>query len=136
MPVGLENGEGADTMGTWGSGNFDDDTAADHLSDLTNRLIAEVAEAMSGDPSGIEPDDYWGVAVPCNLELLHLVARQNYVGAVLPDPATIAAWKTRFLAVWDGSIDGLEPGPEHRAQRREVLVRTFDQLAELAISKS
>ncbi|GAB2636382.1 DUF4259 domain-containing protein [Prescottella soli] len=119
-------------MGTWGSDNFADDTAADHLSDLTGRLVDEVAKAMSGDPVEIEPDEYWGVAVPCNLELLHLIAQQHYVGVTLPDPGTIAGWKDRFLAVWDGAIDGLEPEPDYKVRRREVLVRTFDQLAELA----
>ncbi|GAB4051105.1 DUF4259 domain-containing protein [Catellatospora paridis] len=119
-------------MGTWGSGNFDDDTAADHLSMVTDRLITEVAEAMSGDPVRIEPDEYWGVAVPCNLELLHLIAQQGHVGADLPDPDVIADWKARYLAVWDGAIDGLEPKPAFKEQRRAVLVRTFDQLSELA----
>jgi hypothetical protein len=42
------------------------------------------------------------------------------------------AWKQAYLAVWDGSIDGLEPTPEHRAARRAVLVTTFDQLIDLA----
>ncbi|RZT77821.1 uncharacterized protein DUF4259 [Micromonospora violae] len=119
-------------MGSWGNGNFDNDTAADHLGILTDRLIAEVAEAMSGDPVEIEPDEYWGVAVPCNLELLHLIAQQNYVGANLPDPDTIADWRTKFLTVWEGAIDDLEPTPDHKEQRRAYLVRTFDQLAELA----
>ncbi|GAA1360223.1 DUF4259 domain-containing protein [Catellatospora chokoriensis] len=119
-------------MGTWGSGNFDDDTAADHLSMVTDRLITEVAEAMSGDPVRIEPDEYWGVAVPCNLELLHLIAQQGLVGACLPDPEVIADWKARYLAVWDATIDGLEPKPAYKEQRRAVLVRTFDQLSELA----
>ncbi len=123
-------------MGTWGSGNFDDDTAADHLSLLTDRLIREVAEAMSGDPVDIEPDEYWGVAVPCNLELLHLLATQNYVGASLPDPDVVAGWKVRFLAAWDQAIDGLEPRPGFKEQRRAVLIRTFDQLSELAIRKN
>lgn len=119
-------------MGTWGSGNFDDDTAADHLADLTGRLVDEVAAAMSGDPVELEPDEYWGVAVPANLELLHLIAQQNYVGVRLPGSDVIAGWKDLFLAVWDGSIDGLEPAPGHKDSRREVLERTFDQLAEEA----
>ncbi|MDP9848504.1 DUF4259 domain-containing protein [Streptosporangium lutulentum] len=122
-------------MGTWGPGNFDDDTAADHLSAVTDRLIAEVAEAMAGDPLDIEPDEYWGVAVPCNLELLYLIARQGHVGATLPEADTIEEWKKSYLAVWDREIDGLEPGPEHRERRREVLVRTFDQLAELTAGR-
>lgn len=120
-------------MGTWGSGNFDSDTAADHLSGLTDRLIHEIAEAMSGDPVEIEPDEYWGVAVPCNLELLHLIAKQGFVGAGLPDPEVIDGWKARFLAVWDETIDGLEPSPGFKEQRRAVLAQTFDQLSELAV---
>ena len=119
-------------MGTWGSGNFDSDTAADHLVVLTDRLIKEVAEAMDGDPVAIEPDEYWGVAVPCNLELLHLIAQQGYAGALLPDKATVEAWKTKFLSVWDESIDGLGPSELHKTERRAVLARTFDQLAEAA----
>lgn len=122
-------------MGTWGTGNFDSDTAADHLQLVTSRLVAEVAEAMSGDPVEIEPDEYWGVAVPCNLELLHLIAQQNHVGAELPDPDTIADWKSRFLAVWNDAIEDLAPQPGYREQRRAVLVRTFDELADLAARK-
>ncbi|MFI2362673.1 DUF4259 domain-containing protein [Promicromonospora sp. NPDC019610] len=118
-------------MGTWGPGNFDDDTAADHLSRLSDQLVTEVAEAMSGDPVGIEPDEYWGVAVPANLELLALLARTSYVGVLLPEVATLEAWKSAFLAVWDGAIDGLEPSAAFKDARRSVLVRTFDDLVEL-----
>ncbi|MDX3076258.1 DUF4259 domain-containing protein [Streptomyces sp. NPDC088354] len=118
-------------MGGWGAGNFDEDTAADHLGLLTGRLTAEVARAMEGDPSDLEPDEYWGVAVPCNLELLHLLATQGWAGATLPATATVLAWKARYLAVWDAAVDGLEPGAEYRARRREVLERTFDRLAEV-----
>ncbi|MFF1906730.1 DUF4259 domain-containing protein [Kitasatospora sp. NPDC058218] len=119
-------------MGTWGSGNFDSDTAADHLSELTGRLLDEVERAMSGDRVELEPDEYWGVAVPCNLELLHLIASRHYVGAGLPSAATIEGWKADFMAVWERSIDGLEPAPGHKEERRAVLLRTFDGLAALA----
>ncbi|MDH6132468.1 hypothetical protein P3T37_001853 [Kitasatospora sp. MAA4] len=119
-------------MGTWGSGNFDDDTAADHLSIVTDRLIAEVAEAMAGDPVRIEADEYWGVAVPCNLELLYLLNQQGYVGAELPKADVIEGWKASYLPIWERSIDELDPKPEHRTARREILVRTFDQLTTLA----
>ncbi|MDX2646154.1 DUF4259 domain-containing protein [Streptomyces sp. PA03-1a] len=119
-------------MGGWGSGNFDEDTAADHLSVLTGRLVREVEDAVAGAPGALEPDEYWGVAVPCNVELLHLIATQGWAGVVLPAAATVRQWKAAFLAAWDGAIDDLAPSPEHRAGRRAVLVRTFDALAELA----
>lgn len=119
-------------MGTWGSGNFDSDTAADHLSDMTDRLVSEVAEAMAGDPVELEPDQFWGVAVPCNLELLHLVAEQGYVGAELPEAEVVEGWKTRYMAVWERTIDDLGPAPGFKEERRSTLVRTFDRVADAA----
>ncbi|MFD7307736.1 DUF4259 domain-containing protein [Promicromonospora sp. NPDC059942] len=118
-------------MGTWGPGNFDDDAAADHLSRLTDQLATEVAEAMAGDRVRMEPDEYWGVAVPANLELLAVLARLDYVGVLLPEVATLETWKSTFLEVWDGAIDGLEPSAAFKEARRAVLVRTFDDLVEL-----
>ncbi|MGW5349453.1 DUF4259 domain-containing protein [Streptomyces sp. NPDC004031] len=119
-------------MGTWGAGNFDSDTAADHLGELAERLVAEVARAMDGDPVELEPDEYWGVAVPCNLELLLLLKRQDWVGVTLPPAATIRGWQGAFLAVWEGSIDGLGPKPGYKEERRAVLTGTFERLAQAA----
>ncbi|MFD3518924.1 DUF4259 domain-containing protein [Streptomyces sp. NPDC058653] len=117
-------------MGTWGAGNFDSDTAADHLGGLADRLIAEVTEAMTGDPVELEPDEYWGVAVPCNLELLLVLARQGWVGVTLPPPETIRAWQQTFLAVWEETIDDLGPKAAYKEERRAVLNETFEHLAE------
>ncbi|MDX3310616.1 DUF4259 domain-containing protein [Streptomyces sp. NPDC054884] len=118
-------------MGDWGTGNFDSDAAADHLSILTDRLITEVADAMAGDPVELEPDEYWGVAVPANLELLSLLARQGYVGASLPEAEVVEGWKKAFMAVWERGIDELAPSSGYKDERRTVLIRTFDELAEL-----
>ncbi|WP_430791748.1 DUF4259 domain-containing protein [Actinoplanes sp. G11-F43] len=122
-------------MGTWGSGNFDSDTAADHLAEVTGRLVSEVEEAMAGDPVELEADEYWGTAVPCNLELLTLLAGRDWVGVSLPEVATVEGWKATYLAAWDPSIDELGPSPEFKAERRAVLERTFDQLIEAIRSK-
>jgi hypothetical protein len=122
-------------MAARGVGNFDGDTAADHLSILTGRPIAEIADAMAGDPVEIEPDEYRGVAVPCNVELLHLVARSGYAGAQLPRPHVVEEWKRAYLSVRERTVDDLEPTPEFRTARRAVLVRTFDQPARAAAAK-
>jgi len=110
-------------MGTWGPGNFDSDTAADHLSSIAGRLLDEVKNAMAGDPVELEPDEYWGVAVPCNLELLTLLSKQRWVGVMLPDVETVREWKTGFLAAYDGSDVGGSPA------RRAVIAATFERLA-------
>ncbi|MET9656597.1 DUF4259 domain-containing protein [Streptomyces sp. NPDC006510] len=119
-------------MGTWGSGNFDSDAAADHLSGITGRLVSEIEEAMAGDPVGLEPDEYYGVTVPCNVELLCLIVEQNHVGASVPEPAVVEGWKKTFMDVWERTIDGLEPKQEYKEDRRAELIRTFDRLAALA----
>ncbi|MFE4399280.1 MULTISPECIES: DUF4259 domain-containing protein [Streptomycetaceae] len=118
-------------MGTWGSGNFESDTALDHLSVLIDRLVTEVAEAMAGDPVELEPDEYWGVAVPCNLELLYVMARAGHGVHQLPETDVITGWKAAFMAVWERTVDDLEPSPGYKDDRRSVLNRTFDQLAEV-----
>ncbi|MFJ2134602.1 DUF4259 domain-containing protein [Streptomyces sp. NPDC087845] len=120
-------------MGTWGKGNFDSDAAADHLSDITGRLVSEIEEAMAGDPVGLEPDEYWGVAVPCNVELLCLIGEQHHVGARVPETAVVEDWKKTFMDVWERTIDGLEPTAGHKEERRTELIRTFDRLAALAV---
>ncbi|MEU3017346.1 hypothetical protein ABZ635_08155 [Nocardiopsis sp. NPDC007018] len=71
-------------MGTCGSGNFESDTAADRLAGVVDRLVGEVASAMSGDPVALEADEYWGTALPCHLELLYVLAREGYSGGRLP----------------------------------------------------
>ncbi len=41
----------------------------------------------------------------------------------------IEEWKKTYMAVWERTIDGLEPSPAFKEERRSVLNRTFDQLA-------
>ncbi|MFD7867944.1 DUF4259 domain-containing protein [Streptomyces sp. NPDC059783] len=117
-------------MGTWGAGNFDSDTAADRLGDLVSRLVAGVTEAMNGDPVELEPDEYGGVGVPCDLELLLLLHRQGWAGVTLPPPALIRSWQKTFLDVWERTIDDLDPDPAYKEERRAVLTETFERLAE------
>ncbi|WNI24387.1 DUF4259 domain-containing protein [Streptomyces sp. ITFR-16] len=119
-------------MGTWGAGNFDSDTAADHLSALVDRLVAEVTEVMSGDPAEIEPDEYGGVAVPCNLELLLMLDAAGWVGVTLPPAEVVRQWQESYMAVWERTIDGLGPSDAYRAERRAVLTGTFERLARAA----
>ncbi|MGW2177907.1 DUF4259 domain-containing protein [Streptomyces sp. NPDC001732] len=122
-------------MGTWGTGNFDSDTAADHLSAVTGRLVARIEEAMAGDPVGLEPDEYDGVTVPCDIELLCLIAEQGHVGSAVPGAAVVAGWRKTFMDVWERTIDELGPKPEYKKGRRAELIRTFDRLAVLAEQK-
>ena len=116
-------------MGTWGAGNFDNDTAADHVSMLVDRLVREITEAIE-EPTSLEPDEYGGTLVPCNVELLTLILRQGWAGAGLSSTATAAVhiWKSTYMAVWEASIDELQPKAAWKVERRQVLEQTFDAL--------
>jgi Domain of unknown function (DUF4259) len=129
-------------MGTWGPGNFENDRAADHLYEVCGPLLKQVEEAMK-DPSAIEPDEYAADLVTANLEIIGCLSEhlgryergelQDFLyPCVLPPPETVADWKQKYLHVWDACIDGLDPDPEYKAKRREVIVETFDRVERLA----
>lgn len=121
-------------MGVWGPGNFDNDTVADGFGDLTGRIVADIAEQYEGgsDDSLLEPDEWGGEMVPAWLELLVEMVEPGRVGATFPVAAVLTDWRDRYLRVWDGYIDGLDPDPEHKVARRSVLVRTFDRAIAVA----
>lgn len=50
-------------MGTWGTGNFDDNTASDGLSELMSSIIDKINEEFEDD-SNLEPDEWGGCMVP------------------------------------------------------------------------
>jgi hypothetical protein len=129
-------------MGTWGPGNFENDAAADHLMDLCAPLLTEIEKAME-EPASLEPDEYEADIVMANLEIIaclseHLGRHEhsklgNFLYPyVLPSPKKVATWKQAYLAVWDGGIDELDPNPEYKKNRREVIAQTFDRLERLA----
>src|SRR5262249_10270322 len=80
---------------------------------------------------------------PANLEIIACLSEhlgrhergeiQDYLyPCVLPPPETVAEWKRKYLQVWDDGIDGMDPDPDYKKQRREVLVATFDRGERLA----
>src|SRR5215831_17393035 len=120
-------------MGTWGEGNFDNDTASEHIWMLAEGLIKEINEAMS-NPKDLEPDELGGVIVPCNVEMLSLLAGKRW-GSSVPKPSVVEHWKATYMEVWESHIDELcrPEYPDHKARRRAVLIKTFDQLLDYAI---
>ena len=118
-------------MGTWSHGNFDNDCSADFLSDITGKLVEEIRQAVK-DPEKLEADEYWGDAMPSSIELLNLIATQNWVGTVLPETSEAKAWKATYLEVWDKSIEHLNPKEGYKEKRLSVLEDTFNRLIDFS----
>ncbi|CAM3202447.1 DUF4259 domain-containing protein [Prescottella defluvii] len=125
-----------DGMGVWGPGNFESDTVADGLGELTDRIIADIAEQFD-DPTdtALEPDEWGGEMVPAWLEILVQIVEGGRVGATFPSVTVLTGWRDRYLRVWDGYIDGLDPTAGHKIARRAVLADTFDRAVSLATER-
>ncbi|MCL2535434.1 MAG: DUF4259 domain-containing protein [Nocardiaceae bacterium] len=124
-------------MGVWGPGNFDSDTVADGLGELTDRIIGDIAEQFEdgSDDSALEPDEWGGEMVPAWLEILVDIVEPGRVGATFPSVAVLSEWRDRYLRVWDEYIDYLEPSDGHKVERRAVLVGTFERAISLAVTR-
>ncbi|RVW09054.1 DUF4259 domain-containing protein [Prescottella agglutinans] len=124
-------------MGVWGPGNFDSDTVADGFGEVTDRIIGDIAEqfADASDDSALEPDEWGGEMVPAWLEILTEIVEPGRVGATFPSVAVLRDWRERYLRVWDGYIDALEPKDDHKVARRAVLVDTFERAVALAVRR-
>jgi hypothetical protein len=128
-------------LGTWGPGNFENDGAAEHLLEVCQPLLDQIEEAMK-DPSSLEPDAYLSDIVLANLEIIACLSEHlgRYLRGpvydvlypdILPPPDTVASWRQTYLAVWDASIDRVAPTPDHKRDRRAVIVETFDRVERL-----
>ncbi|NMM91368.1 DUF4259 domain-containing protein [Rhodococcus sp. SRB_17] len=121
-------------MGVWGSGNFDSDTVADGLGMLTGRIVDDITAEFEED-SSLEPDEWGGEMVPAWLEILTEIAETRRVGVRFPSTTVLIDWRDRYLRVWDGYIDELEPDDDYKVERRAVLVRTFERAVAVATER-
>lgn len=112
-------------MGTWGSGNFENDAALDYINEQVDRYI-HIIEEIFGDPVRFRLDeDAEGTLIP-SVALLSLLCEHCH--GALPSRVDVAAWKARYLEMYDAQIDGLEPAPDYERQRRAEIEATFDTL--------
>ena len=131
-------------MGTWGPGNFENDTAAEHLIELCKPLVQQITQAAAS-PELMQPDEPDSDIMLANIEILSALAESigrhetGWVGDTVfpfPFPAVeeIEQWKLEYLRVWDGYIDGLVPSDDYKRRRRDVIVATFERLQRAAIA--
>ena len=113
-------------MGVWAAGNFANDEALDYAHELVDRMIEQIEETI-GSEHGLEPDEPDSARLMCNIELMWLIGQ--HVGLSMPEAKMVEGWKAKYLATWDGYIDGLQPKAGFKVERRAVIVESFDRLA-------
>jgi hypothetical protein len=119
-------------MGTWGSGNFDSDSACDIQGDKSSALIKSIWSNMQ-DPASREADEDLYDKLFVELEwLLALEAAKVFSGWGLPAPKEVDEVTQAWLAGWSDYFDGLS-GPEFKAERRAVIEDTFARFREACV---
>jgi len=112
-------------MGTWGSGNFEDDTAADFLTIYTSDLIDEISKVID-DKNKIEPDEYEGVSLPCKIEILTMITEKKWVSCVCPSIEEVESWKQKYLKVYDEYNCSDVEYMDFILERRKIIEKTFE----------
>jgi hypothetical protein len=119
-------------MGTWGTGNFENDGAVIFLLDLCDRLINTIEAVIADDSRFILDEDAEAELMP-SIELLALLSEQYGLHPI--ERKRVFGWQARYLAMYDDYIDSLQPSESFKEQRRAVIAATFERLANVALMK-
>lgn len=97
-------------------------------------LAGEVPEEAA--PFGFRPGlDLGESCLIPTVEILLAVA-EKLPCDYLPSREKVARWAEQYLRLYDGEIDGWDPSPGHKEERRRVLAETFARLSGLVESRS
>lgn len=119
-------------MGTWGSDVYENDTSADYLGKIIDKLInnirVQIRYQLRMDAGYAESQ-----LLICDIDLLALICEHRSIAIpYLPELKDIERWKRVYMDIWDSTVDEIEPTPDYKTGRRKVLVQTFDRLIALA----
>lgn len=113
------------TVGTWGFGNFESDDAQDFVDEQIDRFVDIITEVFADEQRFLLDEGAEGQLMP-SVEILILLC--EHCGALLPQEIDVAAWKRRYLEMYDAQIDGVSAAPGYKDKRRAVIESTFDRL--------
>lgn len=112
-------------MGTWGEGNFDSDGARDYLNEVVVSFIGRIETCLADEELSRLDEDGESILMP-SVEILALLCEQ--FRARPPEESRVKEWKEKYLQIYDEEIDGLEPAPGYKEERRKAIEATFDRL--------
>lgn len=118
-------------MGTWGPGNLENDYAGDELGDRTHKLVESLLERARNKLS-CDQGEYEHTALIVDFEMVFaLDAKRLLYCNNLPAVEDIEQLKHEFIREWDVHIEGYDPKPEYKKERRKVILRTFNRFKKI-----
>jgi hypothetical protein len=126
-------------MGTWGPGNFDDDSARDYLGEVILRYEKLVERILAGDIPNEETDfdNVLDAGEHCLLPAVEMICvlHEALASDYLPLPETVVRWAEHYPRQVDPLMREIDPsGYEtwYATKRRPVISATFDRLLRLS----
>lgn len=134
-------------MGSFGTGNFENDAALDARQDVINHITGAIQEWLEGDSFYVEDVDSVMGYVATLVAILEntraaaaaegesdtlLVFLQGMTAGGGPPKEDVLAWQEQVISTYDDEIDDLAPDEAYKVERRQVIVDTFARLLALA----
>src|SRR6185312_8501793 len=114
-------------MGTWGSGNFDDDSARDFLANMVAYWESIIDRTLAGE---MTQEAGWFTFQPgletiggCLMPMLEIIlaALEHLESDHCPEAQKVENWSQQILEVFDAEIDDWDPDDEFKVERRQVI---------------
>ena len=106
-------------MGTWGSGNFENDAALGLVEDVLKSATSEVEAFCASDRVGIEDLEEIVAGVAIHLAL------HEHCHATAPKLNLVLGLREKILRIYDEQVDSLDPQDDYKAQRRATIADTL-----------
>ena len=118
-------------MGTWGAGNFDNDSACDYLDSIKFQLIKVIEDCFQTEDE-TELLDECGDELMASVEILTLLTEHYYGHNPHVEVSEAQRWREKFLRMYDEQLDDYEPQKDYNIERRKIIEDTFNKLEQQA----
>jgi hypothetical protein len=119
-------------MSIWGTGNLENDNAADFMGEIIHQMYTIVKSNLTQekvDAGGFLERVGEAQVIPAIVTFMALHKQLN-IGVAEFEDEDIEDWKKLYLHAYDKEIYSLfHPEDAFVKERREVIVKTFDELA-------
>ena len=109
-------------MGYWGTGNLENDYAAEDLAERTEKMVRAMLRRARRKVTR-QWDEYDHTALLVDFEILFALEAKQLLTCDLPAAEEMAKLKASFLKDYDAYTNPDEHGPEFR----KALAKTFDR---------
>jgi hypothetical protein len=116
-------------VGTWGSGNVENDGAGDYAGGIIGQLEATIEDCLADEDRAALDEDGEAIPMP-SVDLIAVIC--EHCREASPAVDVVQRWRDSYLRIFDEQVDGLDPAPKFKQERRQVIVDTFARLEQYA----